>query len=340
VKAYLLTEDGRGLADVPDPTPAPGQVVVRVLGAGLCHSDLTMAARRPDEHPFALPIVMGHELAGEVVEIGAGVTDLEVGAQVVGYGPRGCRSCLACVSGFENCCPRPPVGVLPGFGGAGALADYAAVDASYLLRSSVDPVLGAALTDAGLTALNAVERATSHRSPAARSAAVVIGVGGLGHLAVQLARIAGYREVVAIDVDADKLALASRLGATHTVLSSPGVATEVRDLLGGAGADTVLDFVGAQATLDAAGRMVAVDGRIAIVGVGAGRLPVGMHALPFGVSVDLPYWGGRPQLVHLLDLAAAGQVTVETEEVALSDVDAAYERLDAGRVSGRVVVRP
>jgi propanol-preferring alcohol dehydrogenase len=345
VLAYRLTREGCSLDDVTVPSPGPGEVLVKVDAAGLCHSDLTLASRPADQHPFPLPLVLGHELAGTVVGHGPSVAGSppasEAGTHVVGYGPRGCGSCPSCAIGAENCCPQPPADARPlGLGTPGALAEYVAIDARYVVPSDVDPVQGAALTDAGLTALGALNRAARLGPPGRRGPVVVIGVGGLGHLAVQLARELGHDEVVAVDVDDRKLALALDLGATAAVPSSEDLVADVRDAVGGAGAAVVLDLVASDTTLRAAGDLVSIGGVVSVVGVGAGRLPVGMHALPLGVTVDLPYWGARGELEQLLELARRGTIRVVTEEVALADVPTAYGRLARGDVVGRVVARP
>ncbi|MDQ6523423.1 zinc-binding dehydrogenase [Nocardioides sp. LHD-245] len=344
MRAFVLDRDGWRLTDVPDPRPAPGQVVVRTTAAGLCHSDLTLASRSADEQRFALPVVLGHELAGTVVALGAGVTDggdIAIGSAVVGYGPRGCGRCAACATGAENYCRAPGSRLPPGLGADGALAELVAVDLDHLLLATgVPPAQGAALTDAGLTALHALGRAlTAVGLPPDEVTVVVLGIGGLGHVAVQLARRAGA-SVIAVDRLPAKRRLAERLGADHALPADADLPGAVRELTSGRGADVVLDLVGSGPSLAQAADLVGVNGVISVVGVGSGRLEVGMHALPLGVRTDLPYWGTRPELARLLELAAAGEVRVEVEEVALDEVETAYARLAAGAVLGRAVAVP
>lgn len=339
-----LQFDGTDLAvvDRPDPVAGPGQALVAVRGAGLCHSDLTVMGRPVDAHPFPLPMVLGHELAGTVVEVGSGVTSVVVGDDVAGYGPRGCGTCRSCLRGEDNYCRRRPAGLFPpGLGADGGLAELVVVDARCLLAAGgVDPAQAAALTDAGLTALHAVRRALEGLSTVGELSVVVVGVGGLGHVAVQLLRHLGVGRIVAVDVRDDKLDLARSLGATDPLRSSPSLVEEVRDLTDGTGVDVVLDFVASDATLAAAAAMVAVGGTVSIVGVGSGRLPVGLHALPLGVRVDLPFWGTRADLHDVLALARAGQVTVHVTPFGLDQAVAAYRLLDQGALLGRAVVQP
>lgn len=341
MKAFVLTADGRGHAELPDPRPGLGQVVVRTTAAGLCHSDLTLAAREPSAHPFKLPMTLGHELAGTIVEVAPDVTGWHTGDPVVGYGPRGCGQCDRCRDGAENYCRTPPTAAIPGLGAHGALAEYVSVDARSLLRADdVDPEQGAALTDAGLTAHHALGRALAVGAAAVAEVpvVVVIGIGGLGHLAIQLAKLAGAH-VIAIDRLDAKLALGRRVGADRVLASGSEVVAQVHDLVGG-GVDVVLDFVASSETLTQAGAMVGRDGVVSIVGVGAGRLPVGMHALPLGVRTDLPFWGTRPELRQLLDLAASGQLSVEVETHRFEETAFAYGRLARGEVLGRAVICP
>lgn len=334
MRAVRLTPDGIELHDdVPDPVAGPGQAVVEVLAAGLCHSDLTVAAR--PEHPFALPVTLGHELAGRVVALGPGAAGPAVGDLVAGYGPRGCGTCRSCFRGDVNVCRRRPVGLFPpGLGADGALAERVVVDAASLVPADgLDPAVAAALTDAGLTAQHAVRRL----DVAAGDLVVVIGVGGLGHLAVQLARLRGCR-VVAIDVVEAKLELALRAGAERAVL--PDDAEQAVAELAVGGADAVVDLVASESTLAAAARLVGAGGVVSIVGVGSARLPVGMHAVPLGTRVDVPFWGSRGDLVDVLELGRRGLLEVETEAVGFDDVVATYDRLDRGDVLGRAVLVP
>lgn len=334
--ALQLTSDGMRLAEVPEPEPGPGEVLVEVTAAGLCHSDLTVAARRPDELGFALPVVLGHELAGTVAQVGAGVDGWQAGDAVAGYGPRGCGTCTGCVGGRVNYCRVGSDRRPPGLGADGALAQYVVVEAGSLVAADGVPALqAAALTDAGLTAHHAIARTGVGEG----AVVVVIGVGGLGHAAVQLLRERGCR-IVALDVEQAKLDLALRLGAEAALTSVRGVEGDIADLTHGEGVDAVLDFVASDATLGLAAGVLGRDGVLSIVGVGAGRLPVGMHAVALGTRVDTPFWGTREELVEVLDLCRSGRLTLEVESVGLEDVEAAYARLAAGQVLGRVAAVP
>ncbi|MGW1932045.1 NAD(P)-dependent alcohol dehydrogenase [Streptomyces sp. NPDC001919] len=327
---------------VPDPEPGPGEVLLKVTAAGVCHSDIAVMGLPAEQLSFPLPLTLGHEGVGTVAALGAGAEGFAVGDAVAVYGPWGCGSCSACARGRENYCLRAAeLGIRPpGLGAPGAIAEYMIVDSPRHLvpLGGLDPVRAVPLTDAGLTPYHAVKRSLPKLVPG--STVVVIGAGGLGHVAVQILRAMTAARVVALDVTEEKLALARAVGAHETVLSDAGAAAAVRELTGGRGAEVVLDFVGAPPTVAAAGAMVAIEGDVTIVGLGGGTLPVGFGSLPYEVSVTSPYWGTRAELVEVLDLARAGAIDVHTETYGLDDAPKAYERLHAGRVEGRAVILP
>lgn len=339
MRAFVLDRDGVGFADIADPRAGRDEVVLRTTAAGLCHSDLVIAARPPDQHSVDLPFVLGHELAGTVVEVGEGVRSVAVGDEVVGYGPRGCGRCRRCVSGAENYCCSTPVAAPPGLGSDGALAEYVAVSARYLLPSAGVPAAqAAALSDAGLTAYHALDRAIVMAGrPADDLTIVIIGIGGLGHLAVRLAHHRGAR-VIAVEQQRDKRGLAARLGADEVVDGGADTVAAIADLTSGRGCDIVLDFVARRSTFELGRSIISRDGVLSIVGVGTDRLEVGMHALPLGVRTDLPFWGTRVELSRVLDLARRGVLDVVVEEHDFAQIPAAYDRLEAGEVIGRAVI--
>jgi propanol-preferring alcohol dehydrogenase len=328
---------------VPDPEPGPGQVVLKVSAAGACHTDLVFMRTPLDRARHTLPLPLGHEGAGTVAALGDGVTGLRIGEAVAVYGAWGCGACVMCAQGKENYCLRAAeLGILrPGFGGPGAMAEYMLVDdpRHLLPLGDLDPVTSAPLTDAGLTPYHAIKRVLPKLVPG--STAVVIGVGGLGHLAVEVLRALTSARVIGMDISEDKLSLARAVGAHDALLSDAWAAGRVRQLTGGRGATAVFDFVGEASTLAAAGAMVAVEGDIVIVGAGGGgSLAVGFGTLPFEVSVTVPFWGSRPELIEVLDLAKSGAVQVHVETFSLDDAPKVYELLDAGRINGRAVILP
>ncbi|MFJ5731644.1 NAD(P)-dependent alcohol dehydrogenase [Streptomyces paradoxus] len=331
------------VVEIPKPEPGPGQVLVKVTAAGLCHSDLAVMGWPEDQFPYALPMTLGHEGVGTVAALGAGVTGVSEGEAVAVYGPWGCGGCHACAEGKENCCPHAAgLGILPpGLGSPGALAEYVLVDSPRHLvpLHGLDPLQAAPLTDAGLTPYHAIRRSLPKLLPG--STAVVIGVGGLGHLAVQLLRALSPARVVALDVSKEKLGLAAEVGAHETLLSDGEAAARIRELTGGTGAEVVLDFVGAGTTLAVAAASVAVAGDVTVVGLGGGTLAVGFGGgLPFEVSASFPYWGSRTELMEVLDLARQGHVSCHVEIFTLEQAPEAYERLHAGEINGRAVVLP
>lgn len=344
MKAVQYREIGKGpeVVEVDVPEPGPGQMRLKVTAAGLCHSDWFVMDLPEEQYIYGLPLTLGHEGAGIVDKLGEGVEGIEVGGSYAVYGPWGCGLCHACSRGAENYCPHAAeLGIAPpGLGAPGAMAEYLIVDDKRHLipLGDLDPVETVSLTDAGLTPYHAIKNALPKLVPG--STAVVIGVGGLGHVGVQIIRAISQARVIALDLSDEKLALAREVGAHDIVVSGPDAAERVRDLTNGLGADVVFDFVGAQPTLDTARAVVAVDGHIEIVGIGGGLLPTGFFSTPFGASARAPYWGTRSELMEVLDLARSGAVSVHVEQFGIDDAVAAYGKLHDGTVRGRAVIVP
>jgi alcohol dehydrogenase, propanol-preferring len=343
VEAVRLLEWAAGpkLVEVDEPTPGPGEVVVRVAGAGVCHSDLHLLDASAGQLPFRPPFTLGHEIAGWVSRVGAGVDDVAVGEAVAVYGPAGCGACPRCARGAENYCDRrADVGSAGlGLGRDGGMAGEVLVPSTRLLvpLGELDPRTAAPLTDAALTPYHAIARCRRHLDEG--SLAVVIGVGGLGHVAVQLLKTLTQCDIVAVDTRTAALDLAVRAGADH--VTGPDQSERViRAASQGRGADVVFDFVGASATLALAVEVLRTDGELAIVGSGGGQLTLAKPArLPFGTTVSLPFWGTRGELADVVALAQRG-LHVETTQFRLDEAERVFEELRAGALVGRAVLVP
>lgn len=345
MKALQLTafKQAGELVEVDQPEPGPGEVLVRIGGAGACHSDLhLMHDFEPGLLPWNPPFTLGHENAGWVEALGTGVSGLEVGEAVAVYGPWGCGLCRRCALGMENYCERPELtgGAVGGLGADGGMASHMVVPSVRHLVpiGDLDPAEAAPLTDAGLTPYHAVKRCLPLLTPG--TTAVVIGAGGLGHMAVQMLRALTPATVVAVDQRQDALRLAESVGAHHGVVSDGEAAATIRDLSGGQGADVVLDFVGVDATLALGAAASRVLGQLLIVGIGGGTLPMNFFGIPYEVSVATTYWGSLPELHEVLALARAGTITPHVSRFGLDEAPSVYERLAAGEIDGRAVIVP
>lgn len=320
------------MVEVPVPTVGPGQVLVEVAGCGLCHSDLTMT-EMPGEIGEALgwqvPFTLGHESAGRVAEVGAGVTAVAVGDAVALTSPSSCGACAHCRAGRDSACPHGDTG--RGYGRDGGLARYVRADSvrDVLPLGGLDPRHAGPLTDAGATSHHAVRRARAAlEGPDAT--VVVIGVGGLGSLAVQILRATTDARIVAVDTDPARRAAASALGADE-------VLEEVRV----ADADAVIDIVGTDATIRRGLRALRRGGAFVLVGAGGGGFArPWMGGLPREATITSIQGSAIADARAVIDLAAAGAVRVDAEEFALADVAAAYQALDQGTLTGRAVVIP
>jgi len=345
MKALQLTafKQPGELVEVDPPEPGPGEVLLRIGGAGACHSDLhLMHDFEPGMMPWNPPFTLGHENAGWVEALGAGVSGLEVGEAVAVYGPWGCGLCRRCALGMENYCERPDLtgGAVGGLGADGGMAPYMVVPAvrHVVPIGDLDPAEAAPLTDAGLTPYHAVKRALPLLVPG--STAVVIGVGGLGHMAVQMLRALSPATIIAVDQREDALRLAESVGAHHGIVSDDESAATIRDLSGGQGADVVLDCVGADATLALGAAAARVLGQLTIVGIAGGTLPMSFFSIPYEVSVATTYWGTLPELYEVLAMARSGIITPHISRFDLDEAPSVYERLAAGEIEGRAVIVP
>ena len=325
------------LVERPDPEPvAPGDVVVRVGGAGVCATDLHAQEGLMEPAGLKPPVVLGHENAGWVHEVGDGVTTAAPGDAVLVYPAYSCGLCVACRRGIDMHCERHQ---FTGLTRDGGFADFVLVDERQLIKlpSGVEPSAVAPHSDAGITAYHAVKKLLPRLAPGTTS--VVIGVGGVGHIALQLVRELGSSSVIAIDTDERRRRLATELGASEAIDGQDAV-DAVRDLTGGGGADLVFDFVGTDETHAGSAAMLARGGTYSVIGYGgtisipSPALVVNEHAVVgnlVGTWIDL--W-------ELLQLHAAGRIVLKTEVHPLDAVNEVLDKLREGEVTGRAVLVP
>jgi propanol-preferring alcohol dehydrogenase len=347
MKAFQLiggsaaVDETTALNDVAQPDPGPGQVLVRVGGAGACHSDISLmefSAGGARE----VPMTLGHENAGWIEAFGPGTlptAGLEVGAPVAVYGAWGCGQCQNCRKGMENYCLNISASG-PGLSVDGGMAEYLLVPATrYLVPlGDMSPVEAAPLTDAGLTPYHAIKAGLHLLVPG--SYAVVIGAGGLGHLAVQFLKALSPATVICVDQRESALEVVAGLGADHTVVTGPTAAEEIRGIMGGRGAEMVLDICGYDDTLALAAAVSSPLGRLTIVGVGGGTLPVNFFAFPYECSVQSTYWGSITELGELLALARTGDFRVHAASYTLDQAAEVYRSMVGGTLQGRAVIVP
>jgi propanol-preferring alcohol dehydrogenase len=202
----------------------------------------------------------------------------------------------------------------------------------------LDPRDAAPLSDAALTPYHAVKRSLDLLVPG--STAVVIGVGGLGHMAVQILRALSPARVIAVDASDEKLRLAREVGAEETVMAGEGAAEAINEATAGRGAELVIDMVGGDDTLALSAQIVRFESHLTVVGLAGGTFQLGFGALPFECQLTIPYWGGAVELMEVLDLARAGKIRSHVERFPLDRVEDAYEKMRNGDLDGRAVICP
>lgn len=337
MKAAVLHTFGPNLSveERPRPVPGPDDVLLAVEVCGVCHSDLHVAeGDQPALKGVTKPdLIPGHEVVGRVVEVGTNVTHLAVGDRVgVAWNFSTCGQCEPCREGLENLCRKA---VITGVMVDGGYADFMVARASHAIPipANLTSEEAAPLFCAGLTVYRALRRA----GVAAGQRVAIFGVGGLGHLAVQIARAWGA-EVIALDLDPAKLALATQLGAAQALNAAS--AEDIKALRKAGGVHVAVVTSAARAAYDTAVKLLRPDGVLSIVGLPAEQLAfnaltlVGIEARIIASSV-----GTREDLRAVLDMAARGELRCITELQPLDEVNAVFERMRRGQINGRVVLR-
>jgi propanol-preferring alcohol dehydrogenase len=345
MKSYRLSDwkAGGHFEDVPDPEPGPGEVRIRLGGAGICHSDIhLMHEWTPENMPSVAhlkpPFTLGHENAGWIDALGSGVSGWEVGEPVVATCVWGCGYCAHCRIGFDNYCETHSVNG-GGLGYDGGLASHMVCPARQLIRlRNLHPKEAAPLTDAGLTSYHAVKHTRPWLTP--DSAALIIGVGGLGHMGLAYLREIFGGTIIAVDSDAGARAMAADRGADIVLESNDDTAAAIRDATEGLGVRAAFDFVGVQATMDLAAALTRSRGRIVLIGLGGGSLSVGLGKVAFDTTVSMPLGGSTPELAEVVALAENGRVLPHVTEFAFNQIEEAYEKLHHGQIEGRAVILP
>jgi len=334
--AYRITDWGEApaLVEVSVPEPGPGEVRVRVAGCGLCHSDLTMVTMTGEIGQalgWRVPFTLGHEVAGWVDGVGPGVADvfehLVNGTPVAVVAAGSCGTCAACVAGHQSRCPSGITG--RGYGRDGGLAGWVVAPAADLvvLGGALDPALSGPFTDAGATSMHAVERVLP--ALADGSSVAVIGVGGLGSLALQILAALTPARITAVDLDPVRREASLAAGAHRAV-----------DQLD-AKFDAIIDIVGDDATISASMKRLAEGGAYVLVGAERGGLRgAWWDRLPREAMITRIQGSSRRHVERVVALAAEGRVRIETRSFTLDHVADAYAALESGSLVGRAVVHP
>ena len=318
----------------------PHDVIVKIGGAGLCRTDIHLFLGQWHElgADAPLPYTLGHENAGWVHAVGSAVTHVAPGDTVILHPLATCGFCRACRAGDDMHCTNS---FFPGLNADGGMATYLKTGARAVLK--IDPKLQpadvAALADAGLTAYHAVRKAVPLLYPG--TACVVIGAGGLGHIAIQVLAALCATTIIVVDRSPEALEFAKTIGADHGVVADGGHVDKVKELTGGNGAEVVLDFVGEEGAEKDAWAMTRRAGSHFVIGYGGIIEVPTIEIISTERNVIGNIVGTYNDLAELMALAAQGKVTLHTKPYPLEAVNDALTDLDEGRLPGtRAILIP
>jgi alcohol dehydrogenase, propanol-preferring len=335
MKAAVVRQFGKPLVieEVPVPVPAAGEILVKVMACGVCHTDLHAAEGDWPVKP-SLPFIPGHEVASVVAALGPGVADFKVGDPVgVAWLHDACMRCEYCETGWETVCERQHN---TGYSRDGGFAEYAIATVPFAARLPVDVdfVQIAPILCAGVTTYKGLKETEARPG----EWVAISGIGGLGHVAIQYARAMGLH-VAALDVAPDKLALARTAGADIAVdARSPDAVADILKATGG-GAHGVLVTAVSPSAFSQALRVVRRRGTAALIGLPPGEFPTPIFDVVLKrITVRGSIVGTRRDLDEAIAFAAEGKVRAEIHTAPLSDINAIFADLKAGKVQGRMVL--
>ncbi|HLY09609.1 MAG TPA: zinc-binding dehydrogenase [Planctomycetota bacterium] len=363
MKAAILRALGSPLAleDIPKPSPRTEEVLIKVAACGVCHSDLHVMK---GEIPFPVPCVLGHEVSGVVEEVGPGVRGFKPGDPVVSSFILPCGRCPSCARGRDDLCEtffamnrlkgtlydgesrlRSADGSALAMYSMGGLAEFAVVTATDVFPVPADLPLGdlSILGCAVMTAYGAVKHQAEVKPG---DTVAVIGVGGVGSNVVQLARLFGAAEVIAVDIRDDKLNEVKKLGATGAVNATVGdPVKQVLDLTRGRGVDVAIEALGRPDTVTSAFLMTRDGGRTVVIGLASGRAAASIEVTRL-VRRSIRLTGSygcrvRTDMPEIVSLAARGLIDVSksiSRRYRLEQCGAAYEALGRGEILGRAIL--
>ncbi len=318
----------------------PGEVIVRVGAAGLCRTDLHIIEGVwkdiMDSNRTLLPYILGHENAGWVEDVGAGVTSVKTGDAVICHPLRSCGVCYGCRRGEDMYCES---GTFPGLNRDGGFADYLLTNERALIKlnPNVAPIDVAPLADAGITAYRVAKRAAKQLTPG--QYCVVLGVGGLGHVALQsLHELCGAR-TIAVDRSEAARQLCKELGAHHVIDGGPNVVEEVKEITKG-GAHAVIDFVGELGAEQESWQMLRQGGTHYVVGYGGQVQVPTVHMVISEIAIAGSLVGNYMELVELMELNAEGRVKLHAQQYKLDDINKAIDDFKNRKIVGRGVIVP
>ncbi|PJB99085.1 MAG: zinc-binding alcohol dehydrogenase [Nitrosopumilales archaeon CG_4_9_14_0_8_um_filter_34_10] len=334
--------------EIETPVPKGHQVLVKIESAGVCHSDIHVweggyegikgEIMKVEDRGVKFPLTLGHEIAGIVDTIGSDVKQVKKGDRVIVYPWQGDGICDACQVGDEHVCDHPKsLGIMQN----GGYAEKVLVsDEKYLVKvGDLDPNVVSSLACSGLTAYTAVKNAKI--SP--KQTMVIIGAGGLGLTAVQIARALLNPTIIVLDVDDAKLEVAKKLGADFCINSkSDDPIHHVKDITGGLGADAIIDFVNGPMTVKPALEMLKKRGKLILVGLFGGSIELNLPLLPLKSQTIIGSYTGRlADLADLVSLVRRNAINpIISKTFKLDDANKALEELKTGKILGRAVINP
>ena len=339
------------LENIAKPKPKGYEVLVRVRSEGICHSDLHLLEggyagpkgifMKVEDRGVKFPLTPGHEIAGEVEEIGEKVNGTRIGEKVLVYPWIGEGSCPACTSDQENLCDAPKT---LGIYQDGGYSEYVIVPHyKYLIKlENVDTDSSAALACSGLTAFTAIKK--SNIQP--NESLVIVGAGGLGLMAIQISKAISDAKIIVVDVNSKNLEEAKRIGANHIINSrereGEDIIKEIKDHTNGYGSDAVIDFVNNSKTAPISINMLRKRGRLVMVGLFGGSMELNLPLIPLrAFTLTGAYTGTLRDLKELIELSKQGKIqSLITKKIKLDDINNTLSDLKNGKIVGRAVINP